>query len=237
VIDIPKETPQPFYVGVPKIKDAMGLLSDPGRDFTAVVLGDSTGADRDSWVTQVGAWLSGKYDRTVVMRSWSEGTKPPGYQEPRVVGAGGSGRVNLWNGSAPSRNAAYSLEKLDEFVPAAPDLVLISHGHNQGPDTLAYGARDLFAELRTKYPKATVVAVVQNPENPKSIHYAYQRMESDAIARWAANHDVPAIDVESTYEALGDYTVLYKDNVHPKDGAGYEPWARAVVAALSGSRQ
>lgn len=219
------------------IAQAMERLKDPTRPFTMVVLGDSTGSDAVSWPGMVGEWLGGEYDRPVTMYPWSEGTKPPGYQPPRELSTGTKAPVTIYNGSAPSRNTAYSMSELDKFIPgdkSAVDLVIVSHGHNQGPATLRTQFGALASALLAQATNSSIVAIVQNPEKSGSPHDAIHEDNLANLRLYTEGSNFETIDIHKAFVDYGDFASLYKDNVHPAGAEGYRIWADVVIAAMKG---
>lgn len=223
---------EPERVG---ITEAMSRLGDPQRPFTIAILGDSTGADRDAWPALIAEWISEKYDRPVTMHAWKEGDQS-GYQAPTVIGEGENAPVTIYNASAPSRNAVYSLSNLDRMIPVDPksvDMAFISHGHNHGPQSLPQQLHPLATKILDDAPQAALALILQNPEKVNSPHAAIETNNTDNVRLYAERFSLDYIDVRQAYIDYGDFGSLYKDNVHPDGEAGYRIWADAVIASLA----
>lgn len=219
----PMPTSEPNAPAPPSIQFAVERMSDTGRPFTVAVLRDFTGSDAVSWVTLMGERVGVEYDRTVILHPWSEGTEPPGYQEPRELHASSNAPLTIFNGSAPSRNAQYSHDNLVNMIPdVAPNLVFISHGHNQRPGTLTEQVAPLVTDLIKLYPDATIVPIYQNPQVPGSPHAAVHQQLLATLRLYVGRMNLPSIDVESGYVESGPFADRYKDNVHPEGVEGYQ---------------
>lgn len=219
------------------IGEAMQRLADPSRSFTMAILGDSTGADADSWPTLVGEWMGAKYDRTVTVYPWNEQKDPVGFTKPRQLAGGANAAITIYNGSAPNRNAAYSLATLDEMIPVdmeTVDLVLINHGHNQPTDSLTPQVNALAMKLSEVAPQAAVSMILQNPQRVASSHVVEHTNNTGAMRVYAERFAYETIDVRQAYLDYGDFGSLYKDNVHPGGAKGYRIWADTVISALGG---
>lgn len=213
---------------------ALSRLEDASRPFTLAVLGDSTGAPAGGWVEQVGEWVGQTYDRPVSYNSWTLDRDPDGYTTARSISTGAGAAVTVWNGSAAGQKPGYTMEHLAEMVPvkgADVDLVLINHGHNAAPGSLASSAGKLLRQAAEEYPNAAIMTMTQNPERAGYGNESAHKANMASFASFAERNNVPVIDVRSAFEDAPDLDDLLADDVHPNQD-GYNLWAETVIAAL-----
>lgn len=211
---------------------AMALLKQPGRPWTMTVLGDSTGNGGDEWVYLLARQISDQYDRPVTIHDWSIDTNK--YVGATAVGAGRNAPITIWNGSASGKGADYTLANLGTMAPATPDLVIISHGHNE-QTTVA--ARNDVAQLVQQVidlwkGRAAAALILQNPRLDEAADRQVAVIgELRTVA--AANPKMLTIDVFKAFSAQPDLASLLNpsDRFHP-DAAGEQLWAETVAAAL-----
>lgn len=186
-------------------------------DSRTLVLGDSTGNDRDEWIHMWGE-LEG-----LPVASWQMEFEN-GY-------TGESSETRIWSGSMDQATADYPLQHWDEMWPdPAPDVVLLSYGqfHDSGEDAVA-ALEELRAALAERAPEVPVVVVLQNPQADDA-----NAATREAIAAWAQESGLPTIDVAAAFEESGLYPAdLRLDQLHPSL-AGSRLWAETVAAALAG---
>lgn len=223
----------PVRVSIP---EAMSRLDDTGRPFTVVVLGDSTGAEANSWPTLVAEWISQEYDRPVTMHLWREGSDPAGYLPPAQVSDGVNAEVTLYNGSAAGKDAAYTAAQLTSMIPVdmrAVDLVLINHGHNHAANKLVEQIHPLITQISTNASQAAIGFILQNPEEIGKPHAIVQERNTEAIRQYSERFAYESINVRQTFLDYGDFRSLYKDPIHIAGEPGYRLWADTVIETLS----
>lgn len=220
------------------VGDAMDRLEEDDRPFTVAIIGDSTGASGKGWQVRLGKWISDTYDRPVTLHPWAVEVDPNGYQETWGLGDGKGAPVTIWNGSASGQNIAYSVEHLDELVPAEagdPDLILFNHGHNVVADGWTTAAPALLVDLAEAHPDAAFAVMLQNPEVEPSLHVDVQREVVEDARGWADDHDVAAVDVWSRFEDAGNVARLIDDTGYHPTPKGYRLWADEVIDVLGSS--
>lgn len=219
-----------------QIKTAMARLNDHSHEFTVLVLGDSTGAARSGWVTQLAQQLGSSTGRQSIVHPWSVEAQPDGYQTQWNVTQGATPGVTVWNGSASGQNMAYTTAHLREMAPMEPssvDLILINHGHNEGAG-YAGRAAALAADLAAEFPNAAIAAIVQNPERPGSTHADVQDANMAALNSAMTQARFPTIDVYTSYKQIPGWQSAFDTptgSLHPNQ-EGYDAWASVVEDAL-----
>lgn len=209
----------------PALVAARAVLSSP-EPIVLSVLGDSTSNARQEWVHRWAQDLSG--DRPVTISHWSEATQD-GFVEPDVLSETGEGSaVTIWSGSQSGAGAAYSIDFLPTVIPQEPDLVLLSYGHNETPESATTDFAALLEALRSTYGDVPVVVVLQQPQ----LEDANAQVRG-LIQDWAQEEGLATIDVAAAFLDTGDYTDLLSDELHPND-AGSRLWEQTVAEALGG---
>lgn len=222
----------------PQIAQAMAKLADPSRPFTVAIISDSTGAAQASWVPQLASWMGQTYDRPVTMHSWAVETTPNGYGQPwPLVKQGHNAPITVWNGSAGGKDVAYSKQHLGEMIPIPADqvdLLIFSHGHNEGAGKLADDAASFLIPATTTYRNAVIVVVLQNPERPDIGQHAIAHDQNVAeLGAWAKAQGFPIIDEHTAFEQMPGWQKEYADpsGFHPSV-RGYQNWGQTVIQAF-----
>jgi lysophospholipase L1-like esterase len=174
--------------------------------------------------------------------SYTQGVGGGGVQWPALVGEahgwdvenlglGGTGyvRTSDVNGCGRTYCGNYG-EAIAEII-GSPTYIFVSGGRNDFGlpiADVAAAADALFAELRDRYPGATIFAVNTwfDDDPPPSDPTAF----SEAIRAAAAEHGVVYLD--TAQPLLGRVDLLAADGLHP-NAAGYQALAAAVDAALA----
>lgn len=202
------------------LEAAAQALAQPGA--RVVVLGDSTGDDTGEWVHLWARSLG--TERGATLLRW-DAFGDAGYVAAQSFGGVGPD-VTVRNGSVTGTRASYAMEHLDLLVPDDTDLVLLSYGHNHGPEDVQQVA-ELVRRVRAGAPEAEVVLVLQNPQLDDA--HAEVRQAVEDIAE---REQVPTIDVARAFaEAPRPIGELLVDRVHPS-AEGSQVWARTVEDAL-----
>jgi len=219
--------PTPAAEVVPELSLAEKLSSS--EPVTIVVVGDSTGYSDQQWVMTMAADLSTKYNRTTEISRWNRDTLA--YDGKSPVGDGTGAPLTIWNGSAPGEAPVYSTANLSALIPdAEPSLIIVSHGHNTGPDPVLDISR-LASKITASFPDTPLAVTIQNPALTTDSTVMGER--SAAIRSWIGEHsDWVGIDVYAAYTTQPDIESLYLDERHPNE-AGGRVWADAAEAALS----
>lgn len=226
-----KATKAPTAAKARTIAGAMALLKDKSRPWVFSVVGDSTGNAPDEWVYTVVKQLSEDYDRPAVVHNWS--VEENKYASQTAVGVGSGEPIIVWNGSASGMNGSYSMKHRLVMVPQAPDLMIVSHGHNVAnadQNGREVSALVQWASVAWETPPALAVTL----QNPRVDENAQRQADVVAGLRTlykAAN--VSLIDVYTAFEKAGtDSLVNPEDGYHP-NLEGEKVWAATVLQTLT----
>lgn len=139
---------------------------------------------------------------------------------------GDGGPVTIWSGSQSGYGPWYVESRLDDLAPEPPDLVLYSYGHLVAANEIAPSLGALHTALTEELGQVPTVVLLQSPglAEDNAVH--------DAAADWAADTDLPTIDVAAAFQATGDLTALMDDGGQPNQ-AGSQLWADTVNEALT----
>ncbi len=208
-----------------------GSLNDPSTPYTVNLLGDSTGNDVGEFVYQAFTTLGEETGRPVIIHNWSTDTNS--YLTETQVSEGEGEPIVVWNGSAPGKSPAYSLELAAKLMPETPDLLVINHGHNAATAPQAVNGIQSLAVLpqRLFEQETEVMVTLQNPrlDDGDAIHDQIVEQLKNVYAET----DVTLVDVDAAFRA-GDITAyLNDDGLHPSQ-AGSTVWAETFLQALKG---
>jgi hypothetical protein len=214
--------------------DARDKLNDKNRTFVVQVIGDSTGNEPGEWVDLAFRALAEELDRPLVQHPWD--VLSGSYLDAIPANEDGSSApLEVWNGSASGKTAAYSLDNFDVLVPTRPDLVILNHGLNNVLEPARVGTEfsALVAEIERTWPSTVGYAALL--ENPRLDQYAAAHDEViDQVTTWLSSHqEVRTIDVHAAYLGSPDVTaLLLPDLLHPAP-AGSALTAATVLAAIT----
>lgn len=210
---------------------ARNAFSDVSAPQAIAVIGDSTGDEPDEWVYRVGTWASAQYNRTVILHRWDSVANR--YIDPPVVlGTGAGAPLDIWNASAPGKDAEYSAVNLPVMLASPVSTIFISHGHNQATSTASRSVELLTRAALNRQGSAQAVVIGQNPNRvPDDTD---QQAKVEAILGYAASAQLPSIDVLAAFNRAGDPNGLLEDKQHPNT-AGSQVWADTVIGWLSAS--
>lgn len=215
----PEAERDPIVVG--DFDAAATKLRDTVEPFTLTVVGDSTGFPAQGWVEASLRVIGEQTGRTYSIRTWNNDTGA--YGPARVFGEGEPDLI-VWNGSAPGKDAGYSLDNIAGLIPEPSDILVINHGHNvAAPDTLDRLIREA---ATTTGPDRAVAIVKQNPQTGPTA-----RRQEQNTQRVASIAEVnPGIALIDAHTAVPPALVL-PDGIHPTD-EGYQAWADAFLTRL-----
>ena len=227
------------------------LLAKLGRgveDVSVLVIGDSTGNETVEWVR---LWLGSFAPRfpayTMIYHLW-DATGDAGYDTGSAPAAvtvqtgTGARTLHLWNFAVSGSSTRYCLGSRWVLGVAAtnPDLVMVSHGHNESAFGVAAVAAwrgqylALTESLAEEFPQAAITCVMQNPETANTD----QQRRAVIYQQLASSRGYGIIDVQRAFLDTGNYAAYTKvDGVHPTtsfdapspDGSAL--WASVVLAA------
>lgn len=210
--------------GEDALAQARAALASPDPVVVSV-LGDSTSNARQEWVHRWAQDLSG--ERPVTISHWDE-TSESGFVEPDVLSDTDDGSaLTIWSGSQSGADATYAVDLLPVIIPEAPDLILLSYGHNETVQSAASNFEELLVSLRDDFGDVPVVVVLQQPQ----IDDANADVR-DEISDWAHSQGLGTIDIAEAFLETDDFTTLLQDEMHPNDD-GSRLWAQTVETALS----
>ncbi len=195
-------------------------IAKPGS--VVVILGDSTGDERQEWPD---LWTAGLADRQTRLHLWTRAHR----YDPRPVVRGSGPALEVWNCSYPGSTTDYQLDRLAECIPTRPDAIILSHSHNLGVQTIVPGVDEL---LRAVYRSFGPVPTAITLQNPRFGHGAASQAQTvGALRSWATRGHWPVIDVYAAWASDGT-PAMVPDGVHP-DAAGQALWARVVAQTLT----
>ncbi|GAA3863800.1 hypothetical protein [Tessaracoccus defluvii] len=191
-----------------------------------LVLGDGTGNEPDEWVHVWAADHLGA-DRSVDYVLWDRGAES--FVEAEELSSTGP-VLTVYNGStrSPSLSAepARAAKAFD-----GQDLVLLSYGHRKYAGDLTPALTKMLAEIRKESATVPVAVVLQNPDPAASA--AQQKATVEAVAEWAAENDLPTIDVFGGFpESQSKVDALVEEDGSPNK-EGSKLFAELVAAAFA----
>ncbi len=218
--------PLPSATPVATFDQAVARITDSSRPWTLAVVGDSTGYGPDRWVDQLAPMIAKERQRQVVVHDWNDETAR--YDPARTIGRGGT-PITIWNAATPGKTPDYARDRLSTLVPAgvSPDVIIVNHGHNTGPD-IAHDMTGLMEALTLRYPDAPIAYTVQNPYLGDDA--ATQRDRADQERAFAQQGGWRVIDVDKAFRSRRDLASLYFDDRHENRRGGIL-WARTARAA------
>lgn len=227
----------------------MGLLRRGVSAAQILVIGDSTGNETTEWVYGLAQWLGSLFPAyTVKYYHWNE-TTGTAYDAATTVQTGtGAYTLSVYNCSVAGARPGYVLGSrwATAVTALAPDLILVSHGHNTGgaPSTdnsprvflnggvwSAEPVTGLVCALGYAFPATPITVIAQNPSNIAG-RETWQAIKASWYERSAAVLGHGLIDVHQAFIDYGDYAAdLMADTTHP-NAAGQALWLSVVKQAF-----
>lgn len=203
---------------------AAAKLREAKEPFSLTVIGDSTSYAKQGWVEVSAREISERSGRAVSIQTWNIETNA--YDPEQLIGQG-EPLLTIWNGSAPGRDAEYSMKNLAALMPQKPDLLVFNHGHNVAE---MESLRGLIYNAATTAGSQTAVAVMkQNPrvDEGAAAHVAKMELLPQMVA------DYPGVKLIDGFAAFGQdaTSLLLEDGVHPNQ-FGYQKWADVFMQSL-----
>lgn len=206
-----------------------------GADATALILGDSTGVTTARWVYLWAVTLGARYlTHSVDYYAWDDATSV--YLAPtRIQTGSGAGVIRIYNASDSGSRTTYPLAPnfATQVVATNPDVVMVSHGHNEA----RYGTADgedfmermlaLTERVTSVLPTVGIILVAQNPASADTD----QTGRAQAVHQIAAMRGYDVVNVWQAFVNTGDAAGLTSDGVHPTS-AGSTIWAAEVDKAF-----
>lgn len=214
--------------------EAWKRLNTSGREFVIAIAGDSTGNEPGEWVDRVSRTLAERFDRPLVEHPWSLEDAEYGSPIFQEADSRSNAALTVWNGSAPGKTAAYSLEHLDALIPVRPDVVIINHGLNnvRNPEGAVPEMSSLIHAIEQKWSGHIGYAVVL--ENPRfDTWQSAHRDVIDLVTEWAeSNPNILPLDVYDAYLKSDEpKRLLHDDHLHPNT-QGSALTAETILEAL-----
>lgn len=207
------------------------------EDAVVVVIGDSASAGGSaSWPGMLGTSLATRYPTfTVKIMAFNDTTKA--YDAATTL-ATGSGANTLWilNGAVAGMNISYQRDYIDEVLfgldtlpvginAKQPDLVFISHGHNEPPGFSGVGLPQrwdqrqrmnlLLQLIRAHAPQTGIAVILENEITSGTDRVAAQHVQQDAYAMAAQDSGADVIDVWQAFHDTGSVSTYLADGIHP----------------------
>lgn len=238
------------FVGV-ETAAAFGKIAHKIRrgveDVVIFLDSDSTGNEPTEWARLWFGDFAALFPTHTFEYRLSDTTGDTGYGAAEVVRTGtGPRKVTFFNFAVPGSPTNYVLGARWAWAVQAisPDLIMISHGHNEGTSAANYDAKAWMARyltltesLAAAHPLASIVCILQNPQTANND----QALRARAYETVAGLRGYGVIDVHQAFLDTGNPSAYIKaDGVHPTTAAdapapnGSRLWANVV---LSASRQ
>lgn len=220
----PSPSPSPSATLSP-LAQAAALLDAP--DASAAVFGDGSGNEEHEWVF-VWAREHLATTRAVEFHDWDRGTAS--YSSPVDFGNGSGDKLTLWNGSVRSPDLAQEPKRIANAWQDV-DVVLLSYGRRQSPETIAERMSAILAAIRSQSSDVAVVVVLQNPDPAATAETQTKTVQN--IAAWAEEMGLPTLDVYSAFpQDQKERDALVGNDGSPNE-KGSELFAQVVTEALT----
>ena len=218
----------------------MTKLDQASGSASIVVLGDSTGVSTTGiWPDDLAGLLGARFpSHKVTKRTWAS----TAYGSVTTV-ANGSATLTLdiYNGSVSGTKADYPLSRIAAMIPVAPDLVIISYGHNNAadsPSVFQSGIDTLVTAIRGTWPDAPIAVSSQNPRFSPAANITEHAAREQSKRAWAASREYGYVPAWEAFQAQSTPSAFVQsDGIHPTtSGAsdGSMLWAKAADAYLAG---
>lgn len=213
------------------VQPFLSAIENGVRDLDLLVIGDSTGNETSEWVYLFFTGLAARYpSHAFHYRLWNDTAQA--YDAATVIGSG-IRKVTLWNAAmAGATTQSWQGVRYASAIRDTPaDLVMISLGHNEQPDSKSWRGRylSLTETISAQKPAAAIVLVGQNPATGNSL----QAQRIDIYKDIAARRGYGFIDAHAAFvEAGGNLTA---DGIHPAV-TGSRLWADVALSMFRRSR-
>lgn len=203
---------------------ALSALADPAKPVTIAIIGDNTSKLDGGWINIVANWISVEYKRTVALHTLDD--LGSSYRLNRLFNEQYGSTVEIFSGEVRNANIQQVGNKLDVLSPPiAPDLLLVSQGHNAGSRSLAKTSITILRDLRQRFPDAEIAAILQNPWDSKAEGSRQNDLNVRDLRVSAVNSGFTTVDIYQSFLNHADWTsLLESDGTYP-NGNGYIHWA------------
>ena len=203
-------------------------------DVALLNLSDSTANDPTDWFYLWAVDYAPLHPtHSFVYHPWADGAGDWGTPETLQTGSGPY-TVHLWNGSWAGKNCIYPLAPNFETMVASkqPDLVIISHGHNEGAGQTDDQWRGPYLALTTSVgaacPTARIICIAQPPATANDD----QAKRANVYQQVAEMGGYGFVDVHQLFVDTGDVAALLSDGIHPNaDGSAL--WAALMLLVFT----
>lgn len=142
--------------------------------------------------------------------------------------------LTVYNGSVGGTGVSYADDPTRRplLTCAAAQMIIVNFGHNETVSDITASYMTLVANLRTRWPGAGIVAVIQNPQKTTATNWRRQNTHQNRIADLVSSDAFGVINLWQAFVDTGDPDALINvDGVHPSAPAGYA--FQALAAAKS----
>lgn len=211
-------------------RNTLNKLRRNSSDVNVLVIGDSTGDSAGEWVDLLSQTFAAKFPAyTVTYRTWSGSA----YNAPTTVQVGtGAQTLAFYNASVSGTTVDryFGAEFEAAYVTPNPDLIFVSHGHNEmsGHPAKRYRHR-LIATcemLLQANPLSSIVLIGQNPQSANNTQASFV----DEVQNVSRLRGYGFVDVHQAFVEAGKAAYL-ADTLHP-NAAGSQLWHDTVSRAI-----
>lgn len=149
-------------------------------------------------------------------------------------------KLTIYNCSIPGSNLGTQQPMLSIVAPVAPDLMIVSTGHNYASNTPAQFATVLDSFLDayyTRHPDSGVLITSQNPQKAPSANRISHFNRQVSLRSYCSKRQLGYVPLFEKWnnEPSGGVTMIQPDGVHPTQGAnsGSSFWATTVYNFLT----
>jgi lysophospholipase L1-like esterase len=203
-------------------------------NVNVVIIGDSTGNESWEWVYLFAQKLGIQFPtHTVKYYLWEDTSLSYGAGITIQTGTG-SNILNIYNASVAGKTIYYPIQYgfVSQVITPNPDLVIISHGHNEGNlsvdvekwnnKTRYYLLGQYVAQM---VPNSAIMLIAQNPQVGSQV----QKLRAQMISEVAIRCGYGFINVHDVFLSKPNWgTTLMLDSVHP-NAEGAKVWIEEVM--------
>ncbi len=157
-----------------------------------------------------------------------------------LIGSPSPQKLTVYNCSVPGMNLSYQQPILATCIPVAPDLTVISTGHNYLDDDEAtyHAAIDSFLnDLTILFPSTGVVITSQNPKKAPATHRTAHFSRQISLRSYCEQRKIGYIPLFERWNSQsgGGVSLIQTDGTHPttgSSGTGSSLWRDVAKAYL-----
>lgn len=207
----------------------VGLNVTATLNGTSVLSGTILQADADALAASTITGIGGSASSSMVIDQY----------KVDLTAATAPQKLSIYNCSIPGSNLSTQQFALSTYNPVAPDLMIISTGHNYGSNTPAQFETAIDSFLATHfalYPNAGVLITSQNPQKAPAANRISHYDRQVALKSYCVKRQIGYIPLFEKWcnEPNNGATLIETDGVHPTQGAnsGSSFWANVVYNCL-----